>query len=167
MKARAHLLISFFIVFCIVTAIIFYDKDSYITSYLTEQLGEQLILIMLITGGLFILGAIFPDIDSEDDGSYIFHQPSLKPLAKLVKSIFQITGKLNHKGFLHTMLGIWLTSIVVVAIISIAYSLLINKLLLQAPIFWLVSIFLGQLSHLVEDLIVEIRKGSSWKIRWM
>ena len=102
MKAREHLAISMFFVFTAIVLVLFYDKETKILSLFTDLFHGEIIFILGIGAGLFLLGAIFPDIDSEDDGSYIFHQPTLKPLAKLVKGIFEIFGKLNHKGFLHT-----------------------------------------------------------------
>ena len=154
MKAREHLAISMFFVFTAIVLVLFYDKETKILSLFTDLFHGEIIFILGIGAGLFLLGAIFPDIDSEDDGSYIFHQPTLKPLAKLVKGIFEIFGKLNHKGFLHTILGICLTSFVVVILVSITYYWLISdNFSIFASFFWFTLLFVGQFFHLVEDKI--------------
>ncbi len=162
MKAREHLAISMFFIFVLAILIMFYDKEAKILSLFTNLFHGEVIFILGIGAGLFLLGAIFPDIDSEDDGSYIFHQPALKPLAKFVKGIFEIFGKLNHKGFLHTILGICLTSLVVVILVSIPYYWLISdNFSIFAPFFWFIILFVGQFFHLVEDWI----KNPEWKLK--
>jgi len=162
MKAKQHLLISFFIIFSVTILIIFYDKNSFFSSMFSSLFPGEEMLVLLIGICLFSLGAIFPDIDSEDDGSYIFHQPILKPLAKFVKKILEIFGKLNHKGFTHTVLGISLDSILVVLIISIiSYSLILNKFSFLAMLFWYFMFFFGQLSHLIEDKM----KDPKWLLK--
>ncbi|MBT3324552.1 hypothetical protein HN865_04810 [Candidatus Woesearchaeota archaeon] len=160
MKARKHLAIGFFIVLVLFVLLNFYDKEAVLLSLFSNLFnGETNILWIGIS--LFLLGAIFPDIDSNDDGSYIFHT-FLKPLAKFVKSIFKPFIEINHKGFLHTISGIALSSLIVVILTTIIYFLLIsNNFSILAFFFWFILLFIGQFLHLVEDKI----KDPEWELK--
>ena len=158
MKAREHLAVHLFVIFVIIILEMFYDKDLKFYSFFSNIYNGETILVFLFGIGLYLLGAILPDSDSEDKGSYIYYTP-FSPLAHMISLLEcplskMLKMKKQHRGALHTITGILISSIVVVFLLLIIYYWLIsNSFSIFVPIFWFICLSIGQLFHLVEDYI--------------
>lgn len=158
MKAREHLLFHLIVIFVIIVIMIAYNKIQTSYSLFSTIYHEETILVLLFGIGSYLLGAILPDSDSEDKGSYIYHT-ILSPLAHIIKFLEYPLSKIlkmriGHRKTLHTKLGVLASSILVVFLLSLVYYWLIsNSFSIFVPIFWFICLFIGQLLHLVEDYI--------------
>ena len=85
---------------------------------------------------------------------------------KLEILIIKYTGRIReHKQSLHTIYGIMFISILWAIVFYILYLYFsVNRFNLGIPLLWFASLFLGQLFHLIEDLIVDFHRG--WRIKW-
>ncbi len=155
MKARNHItfggLILVVIVFLVANplnpnSLIMLDANSSIS-----------IAIFLISG---LVGTILPDSDSKNCGSKIFYTLFF-PIAFFVKSLEYPIARLlkrqvKHRGSLHTLVGVALTSILVPSCVFLFFVFLlsykINDTSLSALLFSISGLFIGQLTHLVADL---------------
>ena len=158
MKAREHLVTHLVIISVIAVLIISYDKVGKFFSFFSNIYHGETILILILGIGLYLLGAILPDADSEDKGSFIYHT-IFSPLAYIISLLEYPLSKIlkigiGHRKSLHTKTSIFVSSILVVFLLSILYYWLIsNNFSIFAPLFWLICLFIGQLLHLIEDYI--------------
>lgn len=111
---------------------------------------------------LFILGSILPDSDSEDMGSYIYFKGFLKFSAYLFKGLeYPITlitkRKIGHRESLHTIIGIAITSLALIILLSLIAKFF-NLFDWKGAFLGFIFLFLGQFLHLICD----IKEG--WKI---
>ncbi|MEI6058480.1 MAG: metal-dependent hydrolase [archaeon] len=122
---------------------------------------------------LFVLGSVLPDSDSVNMGSYIFFKGFFKYVGFLFKGLeYPITlitkRERGHRKSLHTVLGISITSLVLIIFLSLVASFL-GLFEWRGAFLALIFLFLGQLLHLVCDLpIFQADKAYDevWKIRW-
>ena len=165
MKAKNHLATHIIIViFFLVLAFYFSSFNKFATSLLEPYKNN--ILVLALGLGLYFLGAILPDSDSWNRGSYIFYT-KFAFLAYTIRileyPIRLITGrKKGHRQSLHTILGIIVISLSVSIIISTVFSLFSQKpIFSNFFVFWTICLFIGQFFHLIEDKIV----SPKWKIK--
>jgi membrane-bound metal-dependent hydrolase YbcI (DUF457 family) len=121
---------------------------------------------VLLAVGLYFLGAILPDADSNNKGSKIYYQEGLNLLAHIVSWLeypiakFVTKREIGHRQSLHTIFGILITSIFVAIIATLLYNFIYHSYSLIWFFVWFISLFIGQYLHLVEDKI----KNWEWKI---
>ena len=105
---------------------------------------------------LFVLGSILPDSDSKDMSSYIFFKGFFKYTGFLFKGLeYPITlitkRERGHKESLHTIIGIAVTSLILIILLSIIVGYL-GLFQFRGAILGFVFLFLGQFLHLICDL---------------
>ena len=104
-----------------------------------------------------MLGAVLPDVDSNNKGSYIYHKNQLFILAHVVSwleypiSRFITKRKVEHRQSLHTIVGIAMTSLFVVLMVWLLGEFFGDSKISQL-FLWFVFLFIGQLSHLICDI---------------
>lgn len=148
MKARMHMSVNILVIFIILSFFALIGFGQYIIAH---------ILFIIYGGLLFILGAILPDSDSNDRGSYIYHHKWLKfiayPISLLEYPLMMITHrKKAHRESLHTILGIFVTSFVTTLIFFIIGKWIFQEWFIFPHLFGFVCLFFGQLAHLIEDI---------------
>jgi hypothetical protein len=99
---------------------------------------------------LFIFGIIICPI------AFITHK-----LEKLL--IIYTKRPQGHKQSLHTIFGIFMTSLFWSLVFYLIIKISLGNINFATFFFWFFCLFISQLLHLIEDLIVE-KKG--WKISW-
>ena len=145
MRAKHHIAMgAFFIIFL---GIFTMYLNPYMGSSLLEKnlLNIESVIIGII---LYFVGLILPDSDSDNSGSKIFHTPFF-PLAYICKVIeIPLAKKLGrvrgHRGSMHTLVGVFVSSLIVSSIVSII--LIPDKafVVLTIPFLFFMT-FLGQL----------------------
>ncbi len=164
MKGTQHLAVHSFLLFLLVLGIIFVGKIDII-----NILSGETFLIIIIGVGFCFLGAILPDADSNSKGSYIYYKKGLYFLAHLVSWLEHPIAKLitkrpiRHRESLHTIIGIAITSLFVIILISVIYQYIFKNISLSYIIFWYFSLFIGQFFHLLEDTIEYPHLKINWK----
>jgi hypothetical protein len=162
MKAREHLQIHLMILVVVLILTYFLLK---------ERFFEILNFNLLIGIGLYFLGAILPDSDSNNKGSYIYSNFKNEPLYYLAHLIswielplskFVTNRPIKHRESLHTIIGIITTSLFVIILVSIIYYFIYKSFLFYWFLIWFVILFVSQFLHLIEDL--NKRKYPNWKI---
>ena len=165
MKARNHLSIHIVIAILISLAYFYIGSFNHFFNSLISPYKDS-ILVLAIGIGLYFLGAILPDADGFNRGSYIYYT-KFAFLAYIVRFLEYplaiLTGRRKgHRESLHTIFGIVSTSVAIALMTSIIYSLFYNtKLFSPIFFFWAISLSIGQFLHLVEDKIV----SPKWKIK--
>ena len=156
MKGRHHLATHTLIFFAALFLIIVSGKATTLFPFLFGlYLGETLFVIGFGIA-LYFLGAILPDADSSDRGSRVFYTWFF-PLAWIVRLLeyplsLALKREVKHRGSLHTVAGILVSSLVVVLVTSSLYYWLISDTFFVAvPLFWFFCLFIGQCLHLLED----------------
>jgi len=165
MKARNHLTTHLLIVITIAFFCFYVPSFKNFFISLFDPFKNNL-LIMLIGLGLFFLGAILPDSDSFNRGSYIFYTKFafLAYIIRILEYPLRLVTwrKKGHRQSLHTIVGIAFTSLVIAFLISFIYSLFAQSNVISDSFYlWVACLFSGQLLHLIEDKIV----SPKWKIR--
>lgn len=162
MKAKEHLQIHF-IIFIIILILTYF--------LIKEKIFEVLNFNLLIGIGLYFLGAILPDSDSNNKGSYIYSNFKNEPIYYLANFIswveyplskLRTKRPLKHRESLHTVLGIITTSLVVILLISLFYYFIYKSFFFYWSLIWFFILFISQFLHLIEDL--NKTKYPSWKI---
>lgn len=149
MKARNHLATHLIILIIIMLILSFFLKYEILSIFN---------LATIIGLALYFLGAILPDADSNNKGSYIYHKGILSILAHMVSWLeypiakFITKRKIEHRESLHTIIGISITSFFVLILTSIIYQYIFKDISLIKIFFWYFSLFVGQLFHLLEDI---------------
>ena len=153
MKARQHILVNVFILIIIAVISFVFGLSNYILSH---------ILFFVYGCALFLLGAILPDSDSNDKGSYIYHKKWLNLLAYSVSwleyPIMIVTKReKGHRESLHTYLGIAVTSLWVVIVFALIGRMLFSQWFIDYHLVGFLCLLLGQFAHLIGDI------GKDWK----
>ena len=167
MKGKMHLLIRVFeMVFLVILVArfqtlypdIFTKIMAFIVPFNSPTPGNPIDALLILFGGVafFFLGAILPDSDSEDNNSLIYHTYFF-PMAFIV-GIFEypiskiLKRDIGHRQSLHTFMGVFISSILLTSSIYLLYFLVSgDPFNILVPHIWFISLFFGQLLHLVED----------------
>tara|TARA_Y100000310_G_C20295813_1_gene629324 strand:- start:72 stop:545 length:474 start_codon:yes stop_codon:yes gene_type:complete len=156
MKGKNHLLFGAILIVILISIGVSYDpRSNFINSF-------DINLFWFITGFiLLIIGPLLPDSDSEDMGSFIYYTIFLIPLALIFKLFeFPISKLLNrrrgHRESLHTIVGIFLTSLFLTIILRLMDGWLQHTMNLSAFVYVFLCIFIGQLIHLLGDFHFEL-----------
>ena len=139
MKARQHIGVNVILLIIIFTILFFvFGLSNYVFSHT---------LFFIYGGALFLLGAILPDSDSNNKGSYIYYQKWLKLLAHSISwleyPLMIITKrKKGHRESLHTYLGIVVTSLCVVIIFALIGKILLGQWFIGSHLFGFLCLLL-------------------------
>lgn len=147
MKANGHIMLGGAI-FGMVLALLFFYKEMML-------LTDLKILTLTLGVILYFIGVILPDSDIEDRKSRVFYSYALVfgwiarlmeyPLSSLLKR------KIGHHQSLHTITGVFFTSLVISFIVSfIPYMFEVFQLYTTPYLFF--CLFLGQVVHLLGDM---------------
>ena len=156
MKGRHHLATHALLFFAIAALIVLSGKSIQFFSFLFHTYLGETVLIVGIGIILYFIGAVLPDADSNDRGSYIFYSRFflIGWIVRLLEFPLSLAlgREVRHRQSLHTFLGILTSSVIVVIAISLLYYWLISDVFyLRVPLFWFFSLLIGQLLHLIED----------------
>ena len=153
MKAREHLATNSILLILLIIAIILIGKWNIINLLF----NGQIFLIFTFGVGFYFLGTILPDADSNNRGSYIYHKKWLFILAHLVSWLeypiarFITKRSIGHRQSLHTIIGITITSLFVIILMTLIYWYIYKDISLIYIFYWYFSLFIGQFLHLGFD----------------
>ena len=160
MKGREHEEVAKFAAFVfgiiIIVSLVF---NIPILTPIVKYFGSFWFFIALL---LFVLGSILPDSDSKNMGSYVYFK-EVFGVAYLFKGLefpiaWLLKRKREHRGSLHTIAGITLTSLALIILLS---SIFKNLFEWKGVILAFIFLFLGQLFHLICDI------REDWKIKFV
>ncbi len=151
MKANGHIMLGVGI-FGLVLVLLFFYKESVLFINLN-------ILTLVLGVLLYFIGVILPDSDIEDRKSRIFYSYALvfgwiarvmeHPLSSLLKR------SIGHQQALHTITGIFFTSLVISLVISfVPYMFEMFQFYTIPYLFF--CLFFGQTVHLLGDLYFKL-----------
>jgi hypothetical protein len=165
-KGRQHLALGIITAF----AIFFFVSIKFDSTFFD---GFYLLFLFGI-----VLGSILPDADSRDRGSFIFYtvfQPIAFVLNKLGPGLARRAKRSwDHRGFFHEPKGMFLTSLISGALLSLVFvifalSLFPGTFIENQPLYLIIvsciivfigltlifalGVFIGQLTHLLQDFL--------------
>lgn len=157
MKGREHEKIAqdFVFIFAVVIIISFIWQIPFLSGIVT-YFGS---FWFIATLSLFILGSLLPDSDSEDMNSYIYFK-HVFGISYLFKGLeFPISKLLKrprgHRQSLHTIMGITLTSLILILILSFI-ARYFDLFQFKGAVLGFIFLFLGQFLHLICDKHFEL-----------
>ena len=145
MKGKYHLLSG--IVFLLLVFLI----DLFVGLRFSLFLSEFDVIVLFFVFYLFFMGLLLPDADKFGSWIFKFFLPFAVLSWLLGFLISSLRGKrFRHRGFLHSALGVLLTSIVSSLVVFLFLSFFIS-LELFALFLLFFSLILGQVFHLLFD----------------
>lgn len=154
MKAKNH--ITFGGIVLIIIVFLLANPSDLHSLVKIDSNSSMLIATFLIFG---IIGTILPDADSNNCGSRIFYTVFF-PIAFFVKFLEYPIAKLlkrqiRHRGSLHTLVGVIITSITTPVVLFLIYIIFCNcnldMYLASALMCSIIGLFIGQITHLIAD----------------
>ncbi len=112
-------------------------------------------VVFILALTCIIIGSILPDTDMDEGKSKIFHSIFL-PVAIIVRfaeyplALF-LKKEAKHRGVLHHPVGIFFSSIIVLAF-ALGLLYLLHMITFQIILYLYLIILLSQLMHLAEDI---------------